>query len=163
MPLRNKLLLFLGIFFFFSPSVASFNLYEVYCHGAISFPLYLAALVIINLTLIASGLTLIDQQTGLVRNSYRAVFKKEKTTPIEIVRMSSILAHLAEEKLFISNPRLLPISQFDASHYEKQPCDIDGINFEWVNQRTVGQTGDEFSGTLAWFLNINLMFVVDYG
>lgn len=46
---------------------------------------------------------------------------------------------------FVSSPRVVLQSEFDLSKFKKQESDVNGCDFEYVNQSGPGMFGDDFS------------------
>ena len=81
------------------------------------------------------------------------------TNGIEII--GAICAALGAEG-FTHSPKLVRRDDFSLLRFIEQPCDIEGVDVEYINQYGGGgMTGDEFRGTAAYPIG-DYLFVIEY-
>lgn len=79
----------------------------------------------------------------------------------ELAIIGAICAALNAEG-FTHSPRLVLRDEFSLLRFIEQPCDIEGIDVEYINQADGGgMTGDEFQGTAAYPVG-EYLFVIEY-
>ena len=78
-----------------------------------------------------------------------------------VMRLISEACDQMNENGFASGHRVVPLEKFDFQAFKAQPCDIEGIEIEYVNQSGPGMAGDDFTGTIGFPIG-GQMFVVDY-
>lgn len=63
-----------------------------------------------------------------------------------------ILEHINDQDGHWYGPRIESDDAFqkNAGRFAKQDCELDGIDFEMVDQRAQGMDGDSFYGEMAW-------------
>lgn len=62
---------------------------------------------------------------------------------------------------FCHTPRVVDQAGFNLDGFEKQECEIDGIETEWVKQIGPGEGGDDYHGYIAYPIG-DKFFVIEF-